>query len=357
MFMGPDPDPGPLGPPKWRTTLSFFWESIAKHPGERRYALDQRNINNAYVSGMKQALHLNGNEYNYPDPLFNCGYLVGSIPSQWSLSFARPSIMIPSCKVTYIYVCRFFQGVAESICFPTMMMIIGSWYKLEEIAKRVIIWDMTGNIASMFSGYLQAAIYTNLNVPDFPTTTRALWLIDRDKGYSIRRITEMTVKRFFQIFTAYITGAGTYMNLWLQAVGYDMLMTNILPTIGNTISLSEVFQDDPELRGYLPAIGNAIWYCQYAWFPVVAFPAQDAPHYRWGYWAALALTIVNIISIYTMYLASKWDVRRRGLVMNKYGLYVEREDLVDYSASSLGDTKGPKFLNSGTATLLSTKKE
>ncbi|KAJ8096441.1 hypothetical protein POJ06DRAFT_48678 [Lipomyces tetrasporus] len=127
--------------------------------------------------------------------------------------------------------------------------------------------------------------------------------------------------------------------------------TNLIPNIDPPFfSLfmaweSEVFQDDPELRGYLPAIGNAIWYCQYAWFPVVAFPAQDAPHYRWGYWAALALTIVNIISIYTMYLASKWDVRRRGLVMNKYGLYVEREDLVDYSASSLGDIKGPKFLN------------
>ncbi|KAJ8096442.1 hypothetical protein POJ06DRAFT_287566 [Lipomyces tetrasporus] len=176
MFMGPDPDPG-WRPPKWRTTLSFFWESIAKPPGERRYVnkLDRglRTIlswpwtREISTTLMKQALHLNGNEYNYPDPLFNCGYLVGSIPSQWSLSFAHPSIMIPSCKVTYIYVCRFFQGVAESICFPTMMMIIGSWYKLEEIAKRVIIWDMTGNIASMFSGYLQAAIYTNLNGAGF----------------------------------------------------------------------------------------------------------------------------------------------------------------------------------------------
>ncbi|KAK9490619.1 major facilitator superfamily domain-containing protein [Lipomyces doorenjongii] len=508
-------DPPGWKPPRWRVTLSFFWESIAKPPGERRYvnkldrgllvylmlsyfikALDQRNISNAYVSGMKQALHLDGNEYNYFTTLFNCGYLVGSIPSQLSLSFARPSIMIPSCEILwtvmvmlqsrstsakYIYICRFFQGFAESICYPTMMMIIGSWYKPEEIAKRVIIWDMTGNIASMFSGYLQAAIYTNLNgvsgfagwqwlfiidgvislpiglfgyfaIPDFPTTSRAVWLTDRDKEYSIRRMTEvgrkgtkkMTVKRFFQIFTgwrfwafitpyaAYITGAGTYMNLWLQAVGYDVQMTNILPTIGNAISLvsgyifailsditrwrwqlsiltllpyvfgnlvlaiwdvpfgwkfaanlvpnigssffslfmaweSEVFQDDTELRGYLPAIGNAIWYCQYAWFPVVAFPAQDAPHYKWGYWAAFGLTIINIVSIYAMYLAIMWDVRRRGLVMNKYGLYVEREDLVDYSSSSLDDIKGPEVLEQAYETgsidverdsdLIETKKE
>ncbi|KAK9386876.1 major facilitator superfamily domain-containing protein [Lipomyces mesembrius] len=481
-------DPPGWKPAKWRVTMSFFWESIAKPPGERRYvnkldrgllfylmlsyfikSLDQKNISNAYVSGMKQALHLNGNEYNYFTTLFNVGYLIGSIPAQMSLSFARPSIMIPSCELfwtvmvmlqcratsaKYIYVCRFLQGFAESICFPTMMMIIGSWYKPEEIAKRVVIWDMTGSIAAMFSGYLQAAIYTNLNgvggfagwqwlfivdgvislpiglfgffaIPDFPTTTRAPWLTNRDKAYSIRRMTEvgkkgtkkMTVKRFFQIFTswrfwafitpyaAYITGAGTYMNLWLAAVGYDVQMTNILPTIGNAIALvsayffailsdltrwrwqisivtllpyvfgnlvlgiwnvpfgwkfaanlvpnigssffaqfmawiSEVFQDDTELRGYLPAIGNAIWYCQYAWFPVVAFPAQKAPRYSWGYWAALGLTIINIIGIYTCYLAHMWDVKRRGLVVNKYGLYVDREEVVDYSTSSLGQIKG-----------------
>ncbi|KAK9352696.1 hypothetical protein V1523DRAFT_451075 [Lipomyces doorenjongii] len=166
----------------------------------------------------------------------------------------------------------------------------------------------------------------------------------------------MTVKRVSEIFTswrfwafitpyaAYITGAGTYMNLWLQAVGYDVQITNILPTIGNAIALvstyfiailsditrwrwqisiatllpyvfgnlvlviwnfmdSEMFQDDTELRGYLPAIGNAIWYCQYAWFPVVHLPAEKAPHYPWGCWAALGLTILNIIGIHTCYLA------------------------------------------------------
>ncbi|KAK9349740.1 major facilitator superfamily domain-containing protein [Lipomyces doorenjongii] len=481
-------DPPGWTPPKWRKTMSFFWESIAKPPGERRYvnkldrgllfylmlsyfikALDQKNINNAYVSGMKQALHLNGNQYNYFTTMFNCGYLAGSIPSQISLSFARPSIMIPSCELfwsvlvfvqcrassdKYLYACRFLQGFAESICFPTMMMIIGSWYKPEEIAKRVVIWDMTSTIASMFSGYLQAAIYTNLNgvggfagwqwlfivdgvislpiallgyfaIPDFPTTTRALWLTDRDKEYSIRRMTEvgkkgpkkMTIKRFWKIlsgwrfwafitpYAAYITGAGTYMNLWLQAEHYSVQMINILPTIGNAIALvsaylfailsditrwrwqlaivtllpyvfgnlvlgiwnvpfgwkfaanlvpsigqpffslfmawiSDIFQDDTELRGYLPAIGNAIWYAQYAWFPVVAFPAQKAPHYPWGYWAALGLTILNIVGIYTCYLANMWDVKRRGQVVNKYGLYVDREELVDYEQSSLSDVKG-----------------
>ncbi|KAK9322974.1 major facilitator superfamily domain-containing protein [Lipomyces orientalis] len=459
-------DPPGWKPPRWR-------ESIAKPPGERRYvnkldrgllfylmlsymikSLDQRNVNNAYVSGMKEALHLDGNEYNYFTTLFNCGYLVGSIPAQMFLSFARPSIMIPSCEVfwtvmvmalsrstsaKYIYVFRFFQGMAESICYPTMMMIIGSWYRPEEIAKRVIIWDMTWWMASMFSGYLQAGIYTNINgvhglagwqwlfiidgcislpialfgyfaIPDFPTTTRAPWLTQRDIEYSIRRMAEvgkkgtrkMTVKRFMRIFTSwrfwafitpyavYITGAGDYFNLWLKAENYSIPMTNILPTIGNAVALvsvtllpyvfgnlvlgiwnvpfglkfpaniipnigssffsqfmawiSEVFQDDTELRGYLPAIGNTIWYCNYAWFPVVAFPAEKAPRYPWGYWAAFGTAIANIIGIYTCYLAHMWDVRRRNLVKNKYGLYVDREDLIDHTSSPLGETKGSDIL-------------
>ncbi|KAK9479020.1 major facilitator superfamily domain-containing protein [Lipomyces japonicus] len=468
--------------PKWRKTLSFFWESIAKPPGERRYvnkldrgllfylmlsymvkSLDQSNISNAYVSGMKVDLHLYGNQYNYFTTLFNVGYLIGSVPAQISLSWARPSIMIPSCEIfwtvcvmaisrassaKYVYVFRFFQGCMESICYPTMMMIIGSWYKPEEIAKRVVIWDMTWSMASMFSGYLQAAVYTNLNgargiagwqwlfiidgvislpialigyiiIPDFPTTSRAIWLNERDIAYSIARMTDvgkkgvkkMTVKRFFKIFTGwrfwafitpysiYITGAGDYFNLWLSSMDYSVQMTNILPTIGNAVALvsayflailsdltrwrwqltiiaiipylfgnlvlaiwpasfalkfaaniipnigssffsqfmawiSEVFQDDTELRGYLPAIGNTIWYCQYAWFPIVAFPAKDAPRYKWGYWAAFGTSALNIITIYTCYLAYMYDVKRRGLIQNKYGLYVDREDLLESDSAS-----------------------
>ncbi|KAJ8098980.1 hypothetical protein POJ06DRAFT_145187 [Lipomyces tetrasporus] len=35
-----------------------------------------------------------------------------------------------------------------------------------------------------------------------------------------------------------------------------------------------------------------------------------------------------------------WDVKRRGQVVNKYGLYVDGEDLVDYEQSSLSDVNG-----------------
>lgn len=42
-------------------------------------------------------------------------------------------------------------------------MILGSWYRPEELFKRAGMWFMGNSLGSMFSGYLQAAAYKNLN--------------------------------------------------------------------------------------------------------------------------------------------------------------------------------------------------
>lgn len=43
-------------------------------------------IANAYVSGMKEDLNFQGNEYNLLQTFFTCRYLVGQIPSQFILT-------------------------------------------------------------------------------------------------------------------------------------------------------------------------------------------------------------------------------------------------------------------------------
>jgi hypothetical protein len=40
---------------------------------------------------------------------------------------------------------------------------VGSWYRKEELFKRAGVWFMGNSLGSMFSGYLQAAAYKNLN--------------------------------------------------------------------------------------------------------------------------------------------------------------------------------------------------
>jgi len=90
------------------------------------------------------------------------------------LTRVRPSIWIPTIEVvwtvltfslsrcetaTQIYVLRFFIGLAESGFYPGMQYVIGSWYRSDELAKRSCIFHTSSAIASMFSGYLMAAVY------------------------------------------------------------------------------------------------------------------------------------------------------------------------------------------------------
>ncbi|KAH8910348.1 MFS general substrate transporter [Coniochaeta sp. PMI_546] len=176
--------------PSWK---SYLWDTFNKSPEERRFLfkldavlltfaslgyfikyLDQININNAFVSGMKEDLGLFGNELNYMQTCWTVGYVLGEIPSNILLTRVRPSIWIPACEVTWavltillakcttttqIYVLRFFIGLAESTFYPGMQYIIGSWYRKDELAKRSCIFHASSALGTMFSGYLMAAVY------------------------------------------------------------------------------------------------------------------------------------------------------------------------------------------------------
>ena len=58
-----------------------------------------------------------------------------------------------------IYGVRFLVGLAESGFYPGMQYLIGSWYRSDELAKRSCIFHTASAIATMFSGYLMAAVY------------------------------------------------------------------------------------------------------------------------------------------------------------------------------------------------------
>ncbi|KAG9650711.1 putative MFS transporter Liz1/Seo1, partial [Aureobasidium melanogenum] len=175
---------------KWQ---SYFWDTFNKSPEERKFLfkidtalltlaslgyfikyLDQSNINNAFVSGLKEDLGLYGNQLNYMQTCWTIGYVIGEIPSNIVLTKIRPRYWLPAleliwtiltfctCKAnsaTQLYVIRFFVGLAESAFYPGMQYIIGSWYRKDELAKRSCIFHSSSAIATMFSGYLMAAVY------------------------------------------------------------------------------------------------------------------------------------------------------------------------------------------------------
>ncbi|KAF2131807.1 putative pantothenate transporter [Dothidotthia symphoricarpi CBS 119687] len=194
--------------------------------------LDQSNIGNAYVSGMKEALGMHGSELTYAGNVFTAGYVIGQMPAVMLASRVRPSILIPSLEIMWsvltlclssvtnvsqLYAIRFLIGLCESGYFPVMIYLVSSWYTKEERGKRVALFYSTASFAHMFSGYLQAGAYNGLDgvhgkagwqwlfivcgvislpiafvgyffIPDFPETTRAFYITKEEAERQCKRL-------------------------------------------------------------------------------------------------------------------------------------------------------------------------
>lgn len=156
--------------------------------------LDSSNINNAYVSGMKEELGLYGNEYSMFGTFYNIGYIIMQVPCMLLLS--RPSLgrwYLPACEVAWsiltfaqcklnnaqtIYGTRFLLGVLETPVASGSLFILSSWYKPEELFKRTGVWFASNNVGVIMGGYLQAAAYKNLNGVSGMAGWRWLFIID-----------------------------------------------------------------------------------------------------------------------------------------------------------------------------------
>ncbi|KAF7776056.1 hypothetical protein Agabi119p4_4449 [Agaricus bisporus var. burnettii] len=194
--------------------------------------LDRSNINNAFVSGMKEDLNMFGKEINNINTIFTCGYIIGMIPNNIMLQVVSPRIWLPSMQIVWailtfctsavhrveqIYAIRFFQGIAESSTFVGVHYILGSWYKSTELGKRSGIFTSSGLVGTLFSGILQAAVYKHLDgvsslsgwrwlfivdgiitvpiavygffiFPDFPRTTKAFYLTQEERELAYTRL-------------------------------------------------------------------------------------------------------------------------------------------------------------------------
>jgi ACS family pantothenate transporter-like MFS transporter len=104
--------------------------------------LDQANISNAYVSGMKEALHMGGSELTYMGNVFTAGYVIGQLPAVILVTKIRPSILVSTLEIFWavftfacaavntvpqLYALRFLVGLCEGAFFPCIIYLIGSW--------------------------------------------------------------------------------------------------------------------------------------------------------------------------------------------------------------------------------------
>lgn len=258
-----------------------------------------RQVINAYVSGMKEDLNMSGQDYNLLQTMFTVGYCLGNLPSQLIMTKIRPSIWLPTLELIWgflvmgmaaaknvetLYVLRFFIGLLEASAYPGILTLLGNWYTREELGKRSCIFIASAFVSQMFSGYLQAGLYSGMDykhglrawqwlfifdgiigiliclfgffaVPDSPTNSKARWLKPEQKAMAISRMervgrkppgkltwkifgqvfTDWPVYLFSIIFTAQLLGVRVYnyFTIYLKSTRrYTVEEVNILPTAG-----------------------------------------------------------------------------------------------------------------------------
>ncbi|WVR03027.1 hypothetical protein IAU60_000016 [Kwoniella sp. DSM 27419] len=155
--------------------------------------LSQSNINNAFLSGMKEDLGMEGNELVTAVSIWTVGYVIGQIPSNLLLTRVEPRWVIPALEVGWgiatlgsyavksyqsLYALRFLVGFFESGFYPGIHYLLGSWYTPREIGKRAMIFWVAGSIGTMFSGILQAAAHKNLSGVHGLAGWRWLFIVD-----------------------------------------------------------------------------------------------------------------------------------------------------------------------------------
>ncbi|KAK1530001.1 major facilitator superfamily transporter [Colletotrichum paranaense] len=193
---------------------------------------DRAAFANAYVAGLREALHMSGHDYNTVLSVTTAGMAIGQIPHGLIIQKVPPRIWLPSMvvvwaaltmvsatvkTVTQLCVVRFSLGLAEASTYAGTIYIIGSWYTPSEIAKRTAIFTASGQVGTMFAGVMMAAIYKGMGglgglggwqwvflidgiitlpvaffgfyyFPDIPENTQALYLSDSEKKLAVSRL-------------------------------------------------------------------------------------------------------------------------------------------------------------------------
>ncbi|BGP42762.1 hypothetical protein JCM10450v2_006873 [Rhodotorula kratochvilovae] len=202
--------------------------------------LDRVNFINAYVSGLREELQMHGSQYNNVIAFFTAGFAVAQIPQNLLLLVVPPRILFPLNGVIWgaltmlsaavktveqLYVVKFFQGMAEASTFVGAHFILGAWYRPHELGKRAAIFAASAQVASLFSGALQSALFRNLDgkhgidgwqwlflvcglitipvalygvflFPDTPHTTRSRLFTPEERALAISRLPPRENKGF-----------------------------------------------------------------------------------------------------------------------------------------------------------------
>ncbi|KIW81186.1 hypothetical protein Z517_04211 [Fonsecaea pedrosoi CBS 271.37] len=134
--------------------------------------IDQANINNAYVAGLKEDLGFNGNELVHVQTIYVVGAVLGQIPFMFLFTRIPMHWLVPLLDILWgvftllqyrvnsyaeLMAYRFLVGWFEAAYFPAVHFIFGSWYRGHEIARRGGFFYVGLTLGTLTAALLQSA--------------------------------------------------------------------------------------------------------------------------------------------------------------------------------------------------------
>lgn len=140
--------------------------------------MDRTNIGNAKVAGMANDLDLDSNRYSIALVVFFIGYVAWEVPSNMILARTKPSLFLPGIMFAWGIVTigmgfinsfealvgiRAVVGLLEAGFAPGILLLLSSWYKPVEQAKRFAVYISAAILSGAFGGLIAGAISDNLH--------------------------------------------------------------------------------------------------------------------------------------------------------------------------------------------------
>ncbi|KAI1841862.1 hypothetical protein JX265_010828 [Neoarthrinium moseri] len=142
------------------------------------FGVNRASYSHAYISGMKEDVGFQGNDYNLMTTIYLVTYAVFQIPSTSLLTLARPRYVFVAANVTWsvltlitfrmqhvyqMFVLNAFEGAFSAIAYVGAHFIYGSWYKKSELSTRAAVFCCFGHLGSIAGGWIQAGLLETLN--------------------------------------------------------------------------------------------------------------------------------------------------------------------------------------------------
>ncbi|KAK0384888.1 hypothetical protein NLU13_7367 [Sarocladium strictum] len=140
--------------------------------------IDQSNLNNAYVAGLKEELNFHGNQLVQLQTFYIVGAVTGQIPFFFLLTYIPVHWLIPFLDVAWgiftllqyrvngfaeLAAYRFLVGWFEAAFFPVIHYLLGSWYRGDEIARRGGLFYVGLSLGTLTAGLIQAGASARLD--------------------------------------------------------------------------------------------------------------------------------------------------------------------------------------------------